>query len=304
MKLEELRIGFIGAGRLGKALGWHCARQGLGVLAVANRTTANAQRLAERIPGCEVLPPQDVAESCDIIFLTTTDKEIGSACNALRWRPGSFVVHCSGATEISELKKAANDGALIGGFHPLQTFGDPEAAMQSLPGCTITIEAEAPLDSILASLAARLECRVNRLPPGARPMYHAAAGYASQYLNALLLEASSMWCSWGGTEADAVAALMPLVRGTLASISQVGLAAAMPGPVSRGDILSVEKHITAIKDFDPAALILYGELCRRTIHLALATGRIDHIAAAGIGELLTKECIPPAVVGDVAHNMD
>lgn len=201
--------------------------------------------------------------------MTTPDEVIRPTAEALRWRAGGFVVHCSGATEVSELGKAAADGAHIGGFHPLQTFGDPEAAAESLPGCTVTIEAGQPLDSVLGAVAERLGCRVNRLPPGARPLYHAAAGYTSQFINALLREASLMWQSWGASEADAVHALMPLVRGTLASIEQVGLAQGMPGPVSRGDVASVAKHVDALAAFDPATLGLYREMCNRTVTIAL-----------------------------------
>lgn len=284
--LDTLRIGFIGAGRLGKALAWVCARSGLRVMAAASLARTEAQELSANIEGCRVLDAQQLVDGCDLVFVTTPDEVIRRTADALRWRPGCFVVHCSGATEVSDLAKAAADGAVIGGFHPMQTFGDPEAAAQSLPGCTITVEAAQPLDAVLVALAARLGCPVNRLPPGARPLYHAAAGYASQHLNALLFEAAAMWQSWGATEAAAVQALLPLMRGTLASITQAGLAQGMPGPVSRGDVASVRKHVQAIEALDARRLVLYRELCQRTVLLALAGGRIDEATAARVRDVL------------------
>lgn len=288
MEIDNLQIGFIGAGRLGKALAWHCARRGLRVAAAASRLSSEAKDLAARIPACRIGSAQEIADSCDLAFVTTPDEVIRPTAEALRWRSGGFVVHCSGATEVSELAKAAVDGAHIGGFHPLQTFGDPEAAAQSLPGCTVTIEAEQPLDSVLATLAERLGCRVNRLPPGGRPLYHAAAGYTSQFINALLREASLMWQSWGASEADAVHALMPLVRGTLASIEQVGLAKGMPGPVSRGDVASVAKHVGALADFDPDMLGLYREMCNRTVTIAMEQRLIEATTATRVRALLAE----------------
>lgn len=284
--LDRLRLGFIGAGRLGTALAWAFARRGCPVVAVASRSRAAVSLLAQRIPGCRIGEVQEVIDAADLVFVTTPDAAIATTAEAAQWRPHVGVVHCSGATEVSTLAKAARDGALIGGFHPLQTFGDPEAAAQSLPGCTITVEADEPLNAVLVALAARIECRVNRLPPGARARYHAAAGYASQHINAVLREASKIWQSWGASEDAAVQALLPLVRGTLASIGEVGLARGMPGPVSRGDVDSVAKHVAALAELDPQILALYRELCERTISLALERNGIDEATAERIRRVL------------------
>ncbi|HEU0199295.1 MAG TPA: DUF2520 domain-containing protein [Burkholderiaceae bacterium] len=284
--LDQLRLGFIGAGRLGTALAWAFARRGCEVVAVASRSRSAATLLAQHISACRVAGVQEVIEAADLVFVTTPDGAIAPTADAAHWRPHMGVVHCSGATEVAALAKAARDGALIGGFHPLQTFGDPEAAAQSLPGCTITIEADEPLNAVLVALAARIECRVNRLPAGARARYHAAAGYASQHINAVLREASKIWQSWGATEEAAVQALLPLVRGTLASIAEVGLARGMPGPVSRGDVDSVAKHVAALAELDPQILALYRALCERTIPLALERNGLDDAAAARIRRVL------------------
>jgi len=255
--IETLRLGFIGAGRLGTALAWSLARRGCSVVAVASRSRAAAQRLAAPISSCSILTVQQVADASDLVFVTTPDEAIASIVESGRWRAGGGVVHCSGATEIAALDKARRDGALTGGFHPLQTFGDPEAAVLSLPGCTITIEATEPLNTMLVALAERIECRVNRLPPGARGAYHAAAGYGSQFINVLLREAAVIWQSWAALEAEAVRALVPMMRGTLASIERSGIAQAMPGPVSRGDVGSVAKHVAALDDLSPEVLDFY-----------------------------------------------
>lgn len=292
-KLEQdpaaLRVGFIGAGRLGTALAWSLAERGLRVIAVASMVPADAERLAEPIAGCSVAANgQAVVDACDLVFVTTPDGAIEATAAQVRWRRGMAAVHCSGVTDVAALDSAARDGAATGGFHPMQTFGDPAAAVRSLPGCTITIEAQEPLNSTLVAIAERLECRVNRLPPGMRGRYHAAAGYTSQFINALFAEASTIWQSWGASEEDAVRALLPLARGTLASIESAGIAAGMPGPVSRGDVGSIEKHVAALSALGPDVMEFYRVVCDRTIPLGMRRGAIDEETTARLRKILQR----------------
>ena len=169
----------------------------------------------------------------------------------------------------------------------MQTFADPQAAARSLPGCTITIEARAPqLDGWLVDLATRLGCRVNRLPPGMRARYHAAAGYGSQFINALFAEAARLWGTWGASEHDAVQALLPLARGTLAAIEAVGIGAGMPGPVSRGDLKTVAQHLASFDPEDASGLAAYRLLCGRTVDLAEQRGGIDAVRLQALRDAL------------------
>jgi predicted short-subunit dehydrogenase-like oxidoreductase (DUF2520 family) len=280
MPHPSLRIGFIGAGRLGTALAWSLARSGCGVVAVASRSLVSAQRLADGIVGCAVGDAQAVVDASDLVFVTTPDDALARVAAALRWRRGAAAVHCSGASELAVLAPAADAGAAVGGFHPLQSFAETEAAIASLPGCTVTIEAQEPLRAALVELAGTLGCHVNLLPPGARALYHAAAGYASQFVNVLLREASTAWQQWGASEEQALRALLPLARGTLASIEKLGVARGMPGPASRGDLGSIEKHVAALGAIDGDMLRLYRELCARSVALALERGGIDAATAA------------------------
>lgn len=238
MDLATLRIGFIGAGRLGQSLAWQCARRGLRVTAAASRAPEGAAALVARIPRCEVLTAQQMADICDLVFVTTPDAAIRATADEVRWRAGSHVVHCSGVIEVDALAKAAREGAHSGGFHPLQTFGDAQAAAQSLPGCT----------------GGRLQLAVHQRP-AARGRAHVAV----------------LGRQRGGGRAGAAAA------GTRhPGVDRAGgRCRRHAGPVSRDDVGSVKKHLAAIAHFDPDALPLYRELCGRTVAIAQAQGRID-----------------------------
>ena len=285
-----MSIGVIGAGRLGTTLAWSLHHRGWPVTAVASRSQASAQRLANSVPLCQVLDLQAVVDGCQLVFVCTPDAAIAPVVDALRWRPGVAVVHCSGATGLDALAKALSQGAEVGGFHPLQSFAEPISALQGLMGCTITIEAEGPLGALLAHMAASLDCPVNVLPPGQRAAYHAAAAYASQFVHVLLAEAAQIWQQWGATEAQALHALLPLLRGTVASLERAGIAQGMPGPVSRGDRASVAAHLGALRRLDSQsggdASGLYRALCLRSIPLALQRGGISAADAAAFEALL------------------
>ncbi len=285
--LHALRIGFIGAGRLARALSLALRAAGVPVVRVASRSEASARALAEPLPGCRVGDVEAVARDCDLVFLTSPDGLIAEIARAVPWREGQSVAHCSGATPVAALRPAADAGARIGGFHPMQAFGaDPGAALASLPGCTVAIEAEPPLDALLHELARRLGCVGLTLPPEARVRYHASGGYASQHVHALLAEAVRLWRSWGATEQQALDALLPLLRGTLESLARSGVAAGMPGPVSRGDAGTVRLHRQALQAVDPDMRDLYDRLCRRGLALARQAGRLDAAGAEGVERVL------------------
>ncbi|WP_167670762.1 Rossmann-like and DUF2520 domain-containing protein [Allopusillimonas ginsengisoli] len=272
---DTLRIGFIGAGRLGQAMAWTLAQHGCTIHAAASRSARSAQALAAPLPACKVLSPQQVANECDLVFVTTPDASIKATVDQIQWRAGMGVAHCSGATEVSALSTAADQGALTGGFHPMQTFSDPQVAVRTLPGCVVTIEAQGRLETVLRTLAGQLGCTVNALPPGMRGRYHAAGAYGSQFANVLLAEAARIWQSWGASEEDALRALLPLLKGTISSIESIGLAKGMPGPVSRGDTGTVARHVQALSSVDADVAALYRELCRRSVPLAQSAERID-----------------------------
>jgi len=281
------RIAFIGAGRVATALARGFTRAGHVVSAVANRNRAAADALAASLPGCRALgDPQDAVRGADLVFLTVADDAIPRVAAALEWRAGIAVVHCSGATDISALEPAARSGAQIGGFHPLQTFTDPETALAGLPGCVVAIEAEEPLATRLREMAETLGARPISLPQGARALYHCAGGFAAGFIAVLLHEATCLWRSFGKSDEEALRALLPLARGTLDSIARSGTEQALTGPIARGDIGTVEKHVAALAALDERTLALYRALARGAIPIGLAKGTLGPDQAQRLERIL------------------
>ncbi|MBI2305441.1 MAG: DUF2520 domain-containing protein [Chloroflexi bacterium] len=269
-------IAFIGAGKVGTALAVKLAQQGYPVVAVASRSVSSAERLASLIPGCRpYLTPQEAADAAELVFITTPDDVIPQMACQVAWRPDHGVVHCSGADSASILDPARERGAQVGVFHPLQTLASLEEALENLPGSTFSIEAQGSLLESLKEMATALEGRWIVLRAEDRVLYHAAAVIVCNYLVTLMKMATDLWQFFGVSPQEATSALLPLVRGTVHNLETVGLPMCLTGPIARGDLGTVAKHLEALRERAPQFLPTYRELGLQTIPIALAGGRID-----------------------------
>ena len=266
---DKPRLGFVGNGRVGKGLSLALSRAGYDIAGVAGRGEG-----------------QKIVDASEVVFLTVPDDALFSVCKELEWEESKAAVHCSGAAELSVLEHAAQQGAQVGGFHPLQMFADPEVAARSIKGCAIAVEAQEPLAGTLLHMIADLGARPLRVPPGARAAYHAGAHYAAAFVAALLAEGTAIWGRIGIREEDALAALLPLLRGATEAIAHSGPARAMAGSIARGDVETVRRHLEALDALDPRMRQFYRMLALRTLPLAVTAGKLDRARAARLRELL------------------
>lgn len=264
-------VGWIGAGRLARALATRAHDAGVRTVAVANRSSAPAAWLAQAT-GAKATDPQGVADAADWVFVTVPDDAIPGVVNNVRWRPGQLVLHCSGAGERDLLVAARQAGADTASFHPLFLFAGLPDDAERLGGASIAIDADAPHDAALASFAFRLGCTPLKVRAGQRALYHAGANYAASFLLCALHEAATLWEAAGIDRDAAVAAMWPLVDGTLAAARARGLAGALAGPVSRGDGGVIDKHLSALNTLGADHAALYTALTRRALALAAERG--------------------------------
>jgi predicted short-subunit dehydrogenase-like oxidoreductase (DUF2520 family) len=284
-----VKTGFIGAGTVGTALAIGLNAKGYKVVAVSSRSRASAEKLAGEIHGCKaVTDNQAVADAAELVFITTPDAAIPLVASEVRWHKGQSVVHCSGADSTDTLEPAEKMGAATGAFHPLQTFASVKQAVDNLPGSTFAIEAEEPLMTTLREMARALNGHVIELKASDKVIYHAAAVIASNYLVTLVKLSTDLWQSFDVPTGEATRALMPLLKGTLNNIENVGIPGCLTGPIARGDAGTVKKHLKALSESAPAVLPTYRELGRQTIPVALAKGKINEQQARDLEELLKE----------------
>ncbi len=292
MNYKQIQLGFIGAGRVGTALATTLAARGYHLTAVASRSRASAARLAGKISGCQsCATPQQVAENADIVFITTPDDSIAAVAASITWQPHHRVIHCSGTHSLDVLAAAQEQGAMIGSFHPLQSFADVTQAQANLPGSFFAIEAEGILLSFLEAIVSALSGTSIVLQGRDKVLYHIAAVFASNYVVTLIKLAVDLWQSFAEPvkPAQVITALAPLLQGTISNIDTLGLPRALTGPISRGDEATIKQHLRSLQETMPTLVELYKELGRQTIPIAAAKGELDNITTMRLSDLLVKK---------------
>lgn len=287
------RIGIIGAGVVGTAVGVILNAKGYEITGVYDHKTESTQKLVERI-GCPAhLDPCQVSRSADIVFITTNDTAIQGVVELLAaggaFRAGQTVVHMSGAETAEILARARELGARVLSVHPLQSFANLDGALENLAGSVFSIEGDEEARATGEAIVEALGGHYFFIAKEAKPLYHAGACVASNYLVTLLDLGIKLLAAAGIPEDKAGQALMPLVNGTLKNIANIGIPAALTGPIARGDIATVNKHLDRMRQMAPELVQLYAVLGLHTAPLAEAKGTINDPVRAELQEIFRRE---------------
>lgn len=265
--LRGLEVSVVGAGKVGRTLGRLLRRAGASIAAVRCRRLSHA-REAVRFIGAG-RPQADV--SGGLVIVAVPDDALKGVIAGL---PG-IRVHCSGGLD------AASVGA-DGAFHPLRSFADPASAAASFAGTPVAVEGRvAPLLERVARAIGGVPFRIR---PGRKAAYHAGAVFASNYVVAAVEAAVRLFEEAGVPRSKGLPALLGLTRGTVANLDRVGLPDALTGPIERGDVETLRRHLRAAGKLAP----LYAALGRLTVEVARAKGTLSAARAKRIDALLRK----------------
>jgi predicted short-subunit dehydrogenase-like oxidoreductase (DUF2520 family) len=238
-------VSIIGCGRAGGSLGLALRRAGWPLAAVWSRSAPGRRRAAGLLDAPVPGSACDAAAAGDVVVVAVPDDaieplagEIAAAC------PGKLVAHTSGSVSVSALDAARSAGARVASLHPLQTLPDPERGSRALRGAGIALTCDPADRPLLARIARAVGGKPFDLPDEAKPAYHAAAVFASNYV---------ISAAWAGARvmeqagiAHAAALLAPLTRASVENLIAVGAGNAITGPVSRGDWGAVRAHLAAL----------------------------------------------------------
>ena len=275
---RELAVGVIGCGRLGASLALGLSAAGYRIAALAGRGSRRAGRLAKAIPGARALTPGGVVGESELILLAVPDAAVAAVAAALPWRRGQAAVHSAGALDLEVLAPLAACGAARGCLHPLQAFPDPGGSPGRWRGIAVGLEAAeadgTELGALLEAMAADLGAGATlRLEGVDRACYHAAAVLASNDVVALAAAAARAWTLAGLPASEAPGALGPLLVGAASAVAGLApgsaLASALTGPLARGDVVTVARHLDALAR-EPELRALYRALGRELLALDLA----------------------------------
>jgi len=285
--MARMRVGVVGAGRVGavlsaalRAAGWH-------VVAAAGESDASQRRIAALLPGVPRHKPTVVARECDLLLLAVPDDMLGNVVTMLAdsgsLHPGQLVVHTSGRHGLDVLEPARRVGARIAAMHPAMTFTGTEVDLDRLPGTVFGLTAEPDERAVVESLVADLGGTPMWVPEEMRTLYHAGLAHGANHLVTLVTEAMEILSAAGA--ADPAGTLRPLLTAALDNALEQG-DAALTGPIVRGDLGTVRAHLEDITANAPQTLASYVALARATLGRAVTDGRVVPIRAARIRDLL------------------
>jgi len=295
VKIVDLStIAIIGPGKVGTSIGILASRAGYRIAAIGGRnkgrTITAAKRIGNDVRTCSI---SEAAKKAHIVLLSVTDDVIEDICVRLaeqkNFKQKAVVVHCSG-TLSSNVLTAARDycNCSIASMHPLQTFPTINEAVKRIKGAYCFCEGDENAVSVIEQLAKNIGMKPVRISSKSKTLYHTAAVMACNYLVALMDSAISLAEHAGIDRKTAWLSLKPLVTATLDNINSMGTADSLTGPIARGDIKTVSRHLYELSSLDEALAAIYRSIGLYAAEMAATKGSITTKKAKKIKSLLKE----------------
>lgn len=261
----------LGAGRLGTALAQSFLSLKQPLLGLWNRNIP--QHRHPDLPYDIGPTPTQKLEQAELVLLTVSDAAIPEVAMHLlsqqAFQPGQVVLHCSGRCSSNVLQPLQDLGCEIGRMHPLQpvTQAPPQGAL--FQGAAVGVEGTTKAHQLATEVAQQLGGQAFSLQGSNPALYHAAAVMASNYVVTLAHIATQLMRA-SGVIAPPLPLLLPLMKLAVNNLEQQGLPEALTGPISRGDLSTLEEHLNAFQKEAPELTNLYVQLAEATLPLAQA----------------------------------
>ncbi|UCM89505.1 Rossmann-like and DUF2520 domain-containing protein [Streptomyces marincola] len=295
----RLRVGVVGAGRVGPALAAALGLAGHRPVAASGVSDASRRRAEALLPGVPLVTPDEVLARADLVLLTVPDDALPALVAGLAEtgaiRPGQLLAHCSGRYGAGVLDPALRAGGLPLALHPAMTFTGTQVDVQRLAGCSFGVTAPAELRLAAEALVIEMGGEPEWIEEDARPLYHAALALGANHLVTLVAQALELLRTAGVAAPDRM--LGPLLGAALDNALRSG-DAALTGPVARGDAGTVAAHVAELRARAPHALSGYLAMARTTADRALDHGLLKPELAEALLGVLADGAERPGGTGD------
>ena len=282
-KIPELwNAAIIGGGKVGTTLGRVLVQEGHSVACVVSRTAKSARVSAEFI-GCSRATTDLSAIPADVnlILIATPHGAVADVARALgrldRDLKGVAVCHASGMLTAAVLDPVKAKGATVFSFHPIQAFPRTFRFEEIVPNVrSIYYGVDGPAAGVRAAyaLARALKGYVIEVPPAMREFYHAAAVVASNHLTTLFGVLRQMAATFAPEESDWMSIYFPIIMASIGNARAVTPEVALTGPVARGGVETVARHLDALQRYAPDLIPFYAAVSLETTHLATRSGSL------------------------------
>lgn len=241
-----MKIGFIGAGKVGFSLGKFLAEKGVQVTGYYNRHQETAQEAAEFTDSKCFESISMLARESDTIFITVADGAINSVYEQLKKFKitGKHICHCSGSmTAIEAFPDIEKFNAFGYSIHPLFPISDKYTTYKKLQDAFFCIEGSIEHLEMWKNFLGDMGMNVREISSESKAKYHAACAISSNLVCGLIYESTQLLAQCGFDKDDGLKALEPLITANIAEALRVGPIEALTGPVERCDTETVRKHL-------------------------------------------------------------
>ncbi len=272
-----MNFGIIGTGVVGTALAVKLTQAGHTCVGVNTRSNQSYERFRSYLTA-DHLDLAQLLTKAELLFITTQDGVIQSVAERMAdlgpGLSGQLWIHCSGSLSSHILKVRAEQPVRCLSVHPLQAFADVPSALALIEGTHFGVEGEAVPEG--ERIVRELGGIPHELHTAGKSLYHAGAVVASNYMVVLASLAVRLFAIAGIATDEALESLLPLMKGTLHNLGEVGLPKALTGPILRGDTEVIKGHLAQMPR-DVANI--YRGLGRETMELGrakLATAGLEY----------------------------
>ncbi|WP_424474296.1 Rossmann-like and DUF2520 domain-containing protein [Nostocoides sp.] len=286
----RLRVGVIGAGKVGAVLGAALANAGHLVVAASAVSEASLARAAVLLPDVPIKPIDEVIADSDLVVLAVPDDALATLVHGLAaagaWRPAQLVLHTSGRSGLGPLAPAIALG--VGGMaiHPAMSFTGTEMDLQRLRDCCFGVTAPPDLIAPAFALVVEMGGEPLLIDEFDRTRYHLGLAHGANYLVTLVAQAAQILAAAGVEDTDRL--LRPLLGAALDNALRNG-DAALTGPVARGDAGTVAEHLQVLERESPDVREVYRVLAEATLTRAERGRRLSAADAHGIRQVLDPQ---------------
>lgn len=242
-----MKVGVIGAGRVGAVLGNALRRSGHEIVGVTAVSDASRERAEMLLPGAPIMTADQILPLCDVVLLTVPDDAIGPLVDGLAtlelWTAHHAVIHTSGAYGVEILEPARLAGAITIALHPAMTFTGTSIDVPRLDGLPFAVTAHGVHATIGDGLVIDIGGEPFRVKSADRALYHAALTHGANHMLMLVNQARRVLAS---AEIDP-AMIGPLLMATLDG-ALTGEDSRITGPVARGDTGTISAHLEALDE--------------------------------------------------------
>jgi len=289
---KDIKIGIIGAGKVGVSIGFVLLKNGFRVVAISDNE-ASALNNAYKFLGTKrhityTKDNMDVLNLSDVIILAIQDRVIRKVANDFYLKAETLenkvIAHTCGSMASDVLKPLDEKGAALGVIHPLQTFPDIESAIEVIPETYFFIEASDKAKDVLEFIGKKIGKDTISIKAQHMVMYHLSAVFVCNLLCALLYLGENVAKM---IDID-LAPFFPIIKATLKNIEEKGPLHSLTGPIVRGDVETVISHLKAIED-EKTIKAVYRDLSMVALQMAKKRGAIDEEIFKSMEDILRKD---------------